>query len=229
MSGLSRAWDGFDAYLFDIDGTLLQCSDAIHYFAFCQAFEMIAHRPLALEGLTVHGNTDVGILRDALSLAGVAKVEWRPHLPVILDTMCRYVEDRRHEVCVTVMPQVRETLRHLKQRGAMLGVATGNLERIGSIKLGRAGLRESFHFAAWSDGYEYRPDVIAHAVLTARAITGENAAICVVGDTPADIAAARHNALPVIAVATGIHPREELERADPDLCIQSFADLQRAG
>ena len=222
---LQRDWDSFDAYLFDIDGTLLNCSDAVHYFAFCNTLESVAGKPLTLEGVTAHGNTDVGILRDALTLAGLHESAWRIRLPAIKDAMCRYVEERAHEVCVTVMPQVHDVLHYLAARGAILGVATGNLERIGNIKLSRAGLQHYFKFGAWSDNCEYRSDVIASGIEKARELAGQRASICVIGDTPLDIRAARENALPVIAVATGIHPLEELEQAQPDLCIHSFADL----
>ncbi len=226
MTGtLGRDWDSFDAYLFDIDGTLLNCSDAVHYFAFCNTLEKVAGRPMTLEGVTAHGNTDVGILRDAFARAGIADSSWRPRLPEIRDAMCRFVETRQSDVSVTLMPQVHDILQHLARRGATLGVATGNLERIGKLKLERAGLLEYFTFAAWSDPFEYRVDVIASAISRARALAGQRASICVIGDTPADVQAARHNGLPVIAVATGIHPVEELQRARPDLCIHSFADL----
>lgn len=224
-STLGREWDSFDAYLFDIDGTLLNCSDAVHYFAFCHTLESIAGRPLTLEGVTAHGNTDVGILRDAFALAGVEDAVWRPKLDTIKGALGSFVERRRDEVCVTVMPQVGNVLQHLKDRGAALGVATGNLERVGKIKLSRAGLLDYFQFGAWSDDFEYRRDVIASAIAKAREFAGERAAICVVGDTPSDIKAAQANKLPVIAVATGIYPFEELERAEPGLCIRSFADL----
>jgi len=225
MNGLVRTWDNFDVYLFDVDGTLLNCSDAVHYFAFCRTLESIAGRPLTLDGVTAHGNTDIGILRDAFALAGVGEERWRPQLPAITDAMCRYVEDRSHEICVTVMPQIHEVLHHLQHSGATLGIATGNLRRIGVIKLRRAGLLGYFRFGAFSDGFEYRSDVIAAAISKARQMAGEEAAICVVGDTPTDVSAAHQNELPVIAVATGIHPFEELEQAQPDLCIHSFADL----
>jgi phosphoglycolate phosphatase-like HAD superfamily hydrolase len=228
MSALLRDWDSFDVYLFDIDGTLLHCSDAVHYFAFCNTLESIAARPLTLDGVTAHGNTDVGILRDALSLAGVPEQAWRPRLPAMREAMCSYVEYRSNDVCVSVMPQVHDVLQHLAGRGAMLGVATGNLQRIGKIKLQRANLLQYFSFAGWSDDFEFRSDVIASAVAGAREIAGQHAAICVVGDTPADVMAAHSNSLPSIAVATGIYPFEELERAAPDLCIHSFADLLRA-
>jgi phosphoglycolate phosphatase-like HAD superfamily hydrolase len=180
---------------------------------------------LTLEGVTAHGNTDVGILRDAFRLAGIQESVWRPQLETIKEALCRFVEERREEICVTVMPQVQDILQHLKDRGATLGVATGNLERIGKIKLGRAGLLDYFDFGAWSDEFEFRADVIASAICKAHNMAGERATICVVGDTPSDIQAARRNLVPVIAVATGIYPFEELERAQPDLCIHSFSEL----
>jgi len=46
-------------------------------------------------------------------------------------------------------------------------------------------------------------DVLYHAIDQVRRTTHPDAAILAVGDTPADIVAARSNNLPVIAVATG--------------------------
>lgn len=222
---LIREWDCFDAYLFDIDGTLLNCTDAVHYFAFCNTLSTMAGRRLTLEGVTAHGNTDVGILRDALALAGVDDSMWRPRLQAMQDEICRYVEERQQDFRITVMPQALRVLQRLKEKGATLGVATGNLERVGKVKLERACLTRYFQFGAWSDAFENRADVIASGKATARGLAGESAAICVIGDTPADIRAARENALSVIGVATGIYPFEELAAAGPDLCIHSFADL----
>lgn len=227
LTTLGRPWDAFDAYLFDIDGTLLNCSDAVHYFAFCRALESIAGKPMNLDGVTAHGNTDVGILRDAFLRAGIDDAQWRPRLPQIKRAMCDYVTRDAEQVCALVMPQVREVLDHLQDRAA-LGVATGNLQGIGEIKLRRAGLLEFFDFATWSDDFEHRTDVFRAAIGKARELAGPDASLCAVGDTPADIAAAHANNLPVIAVATGIYLIEQLQAAGPDLCIRSFADLVAA-
>jgi phosphoglycolate phosphatase len=224
-AGLERAWDAYDIYLFDVDGTLLRCEDAVHYFAFCDALRTISGLPLDLQGVSAHGNTDIGILRDALALAGVEDALWRPRLAQIRSLMSRFVEERQSELCVSVLPQVHGTLRHLRNRRALLGIASGNLQRIGELKLERAGLLTSFQFYGWSDDFEFRADVFHAALSKARAIAEHQALACVIGDTPADIAAARSNGLPVIAVATGIHGFEELAAAQPDLCLHSFADL----
>ncbi|MCU1248804.1 MAG: Hydrolase, haloacid dehalogenase-like family [Edaphobacter sp.] len=225
---LDRPWDGFDAYLFDIDGTLLHCSDAVHYFAFCDALKALSGNPLTLEGVTAHGNTDVGILRDALALAGVADAEWRPRVIEIRTRMCRFVETRKDELCAAALPCVREVLAHLEGQDATLGIVTGNLKDIGRMKLQHAGLLDYFNVFGWSDDFEYRVDVFRSAVEQIRAAMPLSARICAVGDTPADVLAARANGLPVIAVATGVYSREQLLTEEPDLCLESFEELFRA-
>lgn len=219
------AWDRYDAYLFDIDGTLLNCTDAVHYFAFCDALGTLAGRPLNLDGVIAHGNTDVGILRDALRLADVPEEQWRPKLDAVRAQMGRFVAERSEDLCVTVLPAVITVLDHLKSRGALLGVATGNLEKIGQLKLGRCGLLDRFDFGGYSDSYEYRCDVFRGALDKAYALTGAEAHVCVFGDTPEDIRAARSNGLDVIAVATGIYSYEQLQAENPDLCLHSLTQL----
>lgn len=226
---LDRAWDAFEVYLFDIDGTLIQCTDATHYFAFCDALQQLSGRPLNLDGVTAHGNTDMGVLRDALTGAGVPEAEWRDRLPDACGAMGRFVEERADQLCATVLPQVEEVLKHLRERGAVLGVATGNLERIGKLKLQRAGLLDYFAFAGWSDGYEYRADVFRAALVQSKALSAPGAVACVVGDTPSDVRAAHDNGLQVIAVSTGIYPFDQLQQEAPELCIRSFADLPVSG
>lgn len=218
-------WDEFDAYLFDIDGTLIHCSDNVHYFAFCDALSSVAGRDLNLDGVTAHGNTDFGILRDAFSRAGVGEVLWRPHVAALGDRMCAYVEQHSEEICANVLPSVREVLLHLRNRGAVLSVATGNLERIGKQKLAAAGLLDLFDMGAWSDRWERRSDVFCHGIEQVRRALSTEVSILAVGDTPADILAAQENGIPVIAVATGIYSMDELAAANPSLCISSITEL----
>ena len=222
---LSRAWDAYDAYLFDIDGTLMNATDAVHYFAFCEALATVAGRPMNLDGVVAHGNVDVGILRDAWALGGVPESAWRPRLDEVRYGMCRFVEERKADLRITVLPGVVGVLRHLLAKGATLGVATGNLAGIGKAKLEVAGLLGYFRFGGYSDACEYRRDVFRGALAQARAIAGEGAAACVVGDTPEDVRSARANGLDVIAVATGIYSAEQLRTEGPDLCLRSMVEL----
>ena len=225
MTTPRRRWDAYDAYLIDIDGTLLNCTDAVHYFAFCDTLTMVAGRPLNLDGVIAHGNTDVGILRDAFKAADVPEDVWRPRLPEAKKNICAFVEREKHGLCATALPLVSEVLRHLKARGAVLGVATGNLEAIGRLKLQHCGLLEHFDFGGYSDHFEYRADVFRAALQQAHALAGDSAAVCVVGDTPSDIQAAKANGLDVIAVATGVYSLEALAAERPTFCVASLGEL----
>ena len=222
---MTPPWDSYDAYLFDIDGTLLNCTDAVHYFAFCDALTRIARRPLNLDGVTTHGSVDVAILRDAFTRAQVPEAEWRPRLAEARTLMGEQVIRNRADFRIDVLPGVPGVLEHLRAQGKILGVATGNLAEIGRAKLAHAGLLDLFHFGGYSDACETRVDVFAAAVEQARALTHPNATICVFGDTPADIQAAQANALDVIAVATGTFPFKALAALDPTRTVQTLADL----
>ena len=219
------AWDSYDAYLFDIDGTLLHCTDAVHYFAFCEGLTRLAGRPLNLDGVVTHGNVDVGILRDALALAQVPESVWRPKLADTCAFMREFVGKRADDLRIAVLPAVRETLDHLRSRGALLAVATGNLRGIGEAKLRHCGLLDSFDFGGYSDGYEYRRDVFRAALAEALRRSSPQARVCVVGDTVEDVRAAQANGLDVIAVATGIYSAEELLSESPTRCVRSLAEL----
>lgn len=124
-----------------------------------------------------------------------------------------------------VLGGVRELLPHLRARGAVLSTATGNFARIGEVKLTDCGLWQLFDLGGWSDGFETRAEVFRAALGAMRERVGEGGAICVVGDTPADVQAAHANGLEVIAVATGIFSREQLAVDEPELLLGNFSEL----
>jgi phosphoglycolate phosphatase len=221
-------WKAADAYLFDIDGTLLNSRDAVHYFAFHHAVEQVFGLDFRIDGVPVHGNTDVGILRAYLEVAGVPESQWRPKLPDVLRIMTEEVErnaaDLRPELC----PSIRELVELLSAEGKLLGVASGNLEPVGWAKLRACGLRDCFSFGAFSGEREKRDDIIAFGVQKARELRGTQAKVYVVGDTPADVRAAHANHMPAIAVATGIYSFEELLAHAPEICISCCRDLMQS-
>jgi phosphoglycolate phosphatase len=218
-------WDAQDAYLFDIDGTLLRSTDRIHYDSFFSSVRQQLGRELLLDNVVVHGNTDPGILRDAFRADNLDEAQWRHDLAGILEHMRRTVIAQRDAMTLRVMPGVAAVLAHLREKGATLGVATGNLEVIGWAKIEVAGLRDWFTFGGFSDSYESRADMIANAAVLARSLAGPGATVCVVGDTPFDISAARANGLPTIAVATGKYSFDELLQSDPEVCATTLQDL----
>jgi phosphoglycolate phosphatase len=225
-------WDAQGAYLFDIDGTLLRSRDRIHFNAFASSVREVTGFEISLSGVVLHGGTDTAILREAFAMAGIPAEAWEPQQEAILEAMRQTIAERRGEMDLWTMPGVHETLAHLAGRGAMLGLATGNLEMIGWTKVEEAGLREWFRFGGFADRYSVRSQMVASAAAQARKLlqkeTADEASICVVGDTPRDIEAARANALPVIAVATGNYSFDELSEMEPEVCTVSLAALLAA-
>jgi phosphoglycolate phosphatase-like HAD superfamily hydrolase len=219
------AWDGQDAYLFDIDGTLLRDTDRIHMDSFVPSIRRVTGFAITLDGVNVQGNTDTGILNEAFRQAGISAEEMGPQLAAIRSAMCELVAEQRDQMHLRLMLGVKDALSHLTRKGALLGVATGNLEMIGWIKIEEAGLREWFRFGGFSDHYPIRAELIGNAARKARELSGADARVCVVGDTPRDIEAARANSLPVIAVATGNYSFEALLELKPEVCASSLADL----
>ncbi|HVN92591.1 MAG TPA: HAD family hydrolase [Terracidiphilus sp.] len=225
------AWDDQDAYLFDIDGTLMRSRDRVHYESVAASVQRVTGFEITLAGVLIHGSTDTAILREACRQAGIPDDVLEKHYDAILEAMRNSVAERRQELDPELTPGIEEVLRHLAKKGALLGVASGNLEAIGWIKIERAGLREWFRFGGFSDHFPVRPELIGHAARKARELAGnegrDGAKICVVGDTPRDIEAARANFLSVIAVATGKYSFDELLRYQPEACVSSLEDLMR--
>lgn len=219
------AWSAADAYLFDIDGTLLNSRDAVHYFAFQSALKSVFGIVSQIDGVPVHGNTDLGILRAVLRREGFADSEIDSRMPQMVAEMCSEAERNREQMRPEVCPSIQQLLTVLHGQGKLLAVASGNLETIGWLKLEKAGLRWLFAFGSFSFPRELRVDIFRHGIDQARKILGPDATVCVVGDTPSDIQAAKEAGSPVIAVATGIFKFAELLSVAPDACLTCATDL----
>jgi phosphoglycolate phosphatase-like HAD superfamily hydrolase len=218
-------WMDADAYLFDIDGTLLVSRDRVHRNALHQAMREVYGVDTTIDGIPYHGKTDLGILRVALELQGVLPETFEAGLPQALAVVCREVTVRAHELAPEVCPSIREVIAQLQRAGKLLGVASGNLESVGWHKIKAAGLDGVFSFGSFSDRHELRSQVFCRAVEQVRQRLGEHSTTCIIGDTPEDIRAARVAGAQIIAVGTGVYPREELAELRPDACIQSCTEL----
>jgi phosphoglycolate phosphatase len=221
-------WDAADAFLFDIDGTLLTSHDAVHYYAFHNAVRDVFGVTSSIEGVPIFGNTDSGILRAVLRREGVPDADIEAAMPRMLRQMCDEVAANAHDLRTEPCAGVIDVLTHLRERGKLLGVASGNLERVGWLKLEACALHDYFSFGAFSDQYEQRADLVRAGIAHARKLLGNSAHIHIIGDTPADIAAARAVGAPVIVVATGAYAAEILAQHAPDACFATCADMLAA-
>jgi phosphoglycolate phosphatase len=218
-------WIEADAYVFDIDGTLLNAYGGAHYNAFHTALEKHFGLTCKIDGVQLHGNTDIGILRAVLEREGIADEVFDTKRSAALAEMCAEVERNKHLMRAELCPGIAELVRELHERGKILGIATGNLETIGWIKVDAAGLREYFSFGAFSDRHESRTDIFRDAFHQIQKRYGTDTRVCFVGDTPFDVEAAKRLGTPVIAVATGVYTVEQLRQPGPDLLLDNCAGI----
>src|ERR1700681_960659 len=225
----SRSLKQADAMvLFDIDGTLIRRAGPHHRQALVDAIRRAVSLETTTEGVPVAGMLDRDILATMMTRAGMKPSAIRKAMPdIILHAQSIYVRsspDLARKVC----PGVRRMLGRLQRRGAVIGLVTGNLSRIGWRKMERAGLRPYFRFGAFAELANDRAGLVRFAIRHARreGWIGRDSKISLIGDHPNDIRAAKANGIRAIAVATGLSAFEELQSHSPDILVPDLRSLK---
>lgn len=210
------------ALLFDLDGTLVRGQGAG-----ARAMRDAVRQWLGMEdelpSPDTAGQTDLFIFRDLLARAG-ASYEAPP--PGLIEL---YVQRLREEVNRTpgiLLPGVRDVLERSHANGSFrLALATGNIEEGARIKLEPHGLNPFFPVGGYGSDSEERGELVATALERVRRRERDRSLPgVVIGDTPRDVAAARANGLPCVAVATGSFSATALAEAGADHVLPDLSD-----
>jgi phosphoglycolate phosphatase len=221
--------------LWDLDGTLVR---GRRYGVFKDYTIPMLERVFGTAGslgqMIVSGMTDLQIVEEALRGAGIT----RDHINARRDELRRcYIEEMQRAVgngahVIEAMPGAREVLQavheHPRYRSALL---TGNIEPAAHLKVEITALTEFFTLpGAFGDESFDRRDLPAIAARRINEHLDANLPpeqFIVIGDTPNDIACARHFGARVLAVATGrIHSIEELRAREPDALLPDLLDVE---
>lgn len=214
--------------LFDIDGTLLRGAGHHHRQALIDGIREITGLSTGLDGVSTSGRLDRDLIAVMLKAAGHPDWRIRRVLRRVMDA-CQeaYCANCTLELTKFVCPGVPDILPEFSRRGAVLGLVTGNLSRIGWRKMELAGLRDYFAVGAFAEDGRTRARlarVARHRAIKAGLVT-RTARVSLVGDHPNDIEAARANAFRSVAVATGLVSLEELKAGAPDVLVETLRDL----
>lgn len=213
--------------LFDIDGTLVRKAGPHHREALVEAVRKATGLETTTEGIPVQGMLDRDILTVMLRSAGASPAFIRNHMPGVVEhaqkIYVRNCPDLRKKVC----PGVRMLLYRLKRRGIPVGLVTGNLTRIGWMKMQRAGLKHYLRFGAFAELARDRAGLVKIALQEARrqGWIDKTTPVSLVGDHPNDILAAKANRVRSIAVATGLVGAEELAKHSPDVLVPDLSQI----
>lgn len=215
--------------LFDIDGTLVHCGPTPRR-VFRQALIETFGTAGPIDGWIFDGKTDPLIIRELMDEAGV---EWNEGQ--IDSALKLYVEALARELpaepCKKVLPGVRQLLEALVERGALLGLLTGNIRDGARAKLGSVGLWDYFPFGGFADDSHLRSEIATAAVRRAGELAGREfigKEIVIIGDTPHDMECGRHIRARAVGVATGRSTVDELMATGAESAVDDFSDIENA-
>ena len=225
----------FRVLLWDLDGTLVH---GRRFGAFkdytVPMLEKVFGTAGSLHGLVVSGMTDLQIVEEALRGEGIT----REHIASRRDELLRsYMDEMKRatgngEQILEAMPGAREVLKavneHPRYASALL---TGNIEPAAHLKVKLTGLDGFFPLpGAFGDESFDRRDLPAIAAQRINEHLGaqlQPEQFIIIGDTPNDIACARHFGARVVAVATGrVHSAEDLAACEPDALLPDLLDAE---
>jgi phosphoglycolate phosphatase-like HAD superfamily hydrolase len=212
--------------LFDIDGTLMRGAGAHHKEALLAGIRRVTGIEASFQGVDTAGKLDMDLISELLDAAGGSAPA--PLLSQIAqECQLAYVANCAHDLRPFICRGAPELLEQLARRGAAIGLVTGNLSAIGWRKMELAGLKDFFHCGAFSEDGPTRAQIARLA--TQRAREQRHAAadcrVILIGDHRNDVEAAKANGIRSVAVASGPMPAAELRSFEPDIFVESLADL----
>jgi len=210
---------GVKAVLFDLDGTLVDSSEAI-----INAVEKV----LESRGLTCNRANVAGMI--GLPLENIFSV-LAPDLSK--EEIWQLVHEYRryyiahHLENTTIQPSAHMLLRKLKSKGFKLGIITTKYRKPVMDILVHFGISELFDVVV--SGYEVKrhkpaPDIVLEA---AKRLGVDPKQCVVVGDSPIDVQAGKRAGCFAIAVASSAYNRRLLESVKPTIVIEELEAIQK--
>jgi phosphoglycolate phosphatase-like HAD superfamily hydrolase len=223
--------------LWDIDGTLIRSARPGGYKEYTiPVLEEVFGTSGRLADLHVSGMTDLQIVFEALSDAGISQEEILARAEVLVSRLTEEARrvTRNGENFFELLPGVRETLEALSAHPRYSSaLVTGNIKPMAQLKMELVGLDHFFTLpGAFGDESHDRRDLPARAAERIRKHLQMDLApeqFIVIGDTPNDIDCARHFGARAVAVGTGrFYTREEIVACEPDAVLDDLSDVRVA-
>lgn len=212
--------------LFDIDGTLLDT----HGFgreAFIRGLARMTGERDELEYVSFAGNTDRNVLDQVMAQRKLhlGEEDIRRIFACIAEELKGLLQANPGQE----IKGARGLLEALAGKGAALGLVTGNIRECAFLKLGSVGFDRFFGFGGFGDQHAERSKIAQSALAEASeiGIMPEVSEICLIGDTPFDVAAGLAIGVPVIGVATGKYGEDDLLKSGATLTVANYSDLKR--
>ena len=221
--------------LWDIDGTLIRSALPGSYKDyFVPMLERVFQTSGRLGEMQVSGMTDLQIVAEALRGEGFTHEHIRERIVQLrecyMDEMRRVAGNGNQffEVLAGAREVLQAAANHPRYHSSLM---TGNIEAAAYLKMELTGLAEFFDLpGAFGDESHDRRDLPALAADRIRKHLKLDLAaeqFIVIGDTPNDIACAKHFGARVLAVGTGrVFKTADVLACNPDAFVADFSDVE---
>jgi phosphoglycolate phosphatase-like HAD superfamily hydrolase len=219
--------------LFDIDGTLVRAGGAgrkaLNRAALrlygkknvCDEFNLAGQTDLANFKVAYEKSTGLRANRLALDRLHREYLKYLPYYVRVAIKRNSYVLPRGIKILIR---------RLSREKGVLLGLGTGNIERGARLKLEPSGFNPYFSFGGFGSDSFHRPALLKKAVQRARRFTKEPilpSDVYVIGDTPLDISAGKKMGYKTVAMGTGFSSWESLVESRPDHMARDFRGISK--
>jgi pyrophosphatase PpaX len=205
----------FPVVLFDLDGTVVDSGAIILASMRHAAKEVLGVEPPEVELMAAVGGPGLEAQMRALAPDRVEElvVSYRTHNEPLHDELvcCEGVDD---------------VLVRLKDEGRRLGIVSAKRRATIELAFAKIPLAHLFDVVVGGDETTRHKPQPEPLLLAAERLGADCADCAYVGDSPFDIRAAKAAGMHAVAVTWGgIHPRERLEREQPDAIVESAEEL----
>jgi HAD superfamily hydrolase (TIGR01509 family) len=204
--------------IFDLDGTLIDSLDTYNL-----AFNRIVCR-YQLHPIDIRELTD--FLNQFISLEELLEQLYPSLSPDEIKTFRTEMKNEFIALAkehIILQPHVKEVLQSLRRIGMKIGVATGRMSTGNSKWRDLKNLGIDYFIDVVVTAGETRPKPHPDSLIKCTQELGLSLSDCIfVGDSTADIIAAKSAGIPVVAVPTGVASRELLAGESPDYMLDSL-------
>lgn len=214
--------------LFDIDGTIMAWTK-VHHDSFSEAFKKVYGVDTNTSIVTGAGMTEQQLITEVLEKNGLSEDVIKSKMNEAMEVMAKYFEKEIKNNKVEVLPGVEAFLEELNKKGVLMGLVTGNLERIAAGKLKNTGLEKYFKLGGFGSDHISRTELVKLAIKRAKEKFGFEYGknVYSIGDAPSDMKAGREGgAFKCIGVTTGIFSKEQLIEAGADFVFPNLENRE---
>src|SRR5260370_20696625 len=213
--------------LWDVDGTILRSAKTTTFIEYTRpVLEAVFGTAGRIDDVQLTGKTDLQFIAEALSPEGFTRAEIFERIQEISNRyLCEIERAVSNGAEFNVLPGVRETLEAIssnpRYRCALL---SGNFETTAWYKVNLVDMSDFFDVpGAFGDQAYYQtelPELATQRIRSHLRMELQPSQFIVIGDTPDDIACARHFGARSVSVSTGhVYGVDDLLACKPDTVL----------